>query len=176
MIRLTNFAEIEAIDDLEDMVESVDIANKIILDEVHDELEAEILADLRQEPGRVRYPIQWTSERQRRAYFATNGFGSGIPYKRTGKLAQAWVVEIRGSAIVIENPSDAAKYVYGSNAQNRSAALRFKQRFHSNTGWYTATDKVGAWVDEITELYLEKFDDRLAKYAKSKVGRRAFTR
>jgi hypothetical protein len=31
----------------------------------------------------VRYPIQWDTERQRRAYFATNGFGAGIPYKRT---------------------------------------------------------------------------------------------
>ncbi len=32
----------------------------------------------------VRYPIQWDSERQRRAFFATDGFGSGIPYRRTG--------------------------------------------------------------------------------------------
>jgi hypothetical protein len=32
----------------------------------------------------VSYPIQWDSERQKRAYFATGGFGSGIPYQRTG--------------------------------------------------------------------------------------------
>jgi hypothetical protein len=31
----------------------------------------------------VTYPIQWDSERQKRAYFATNGFGAGIPYQRT---------------------------------------------------------------------------------------------
>lgn len=31
----------------------------------------------------VRYPIQWDSERQKRAFFATNGFGAGIPYGRT---------------------------------------------------------------------------------------------
>lgn len=30
------------------------------------------------------YPVTWDSERQRRAYFATNGFGAGIPYSRTG--------------------------------------------------------------------------------------------
>ena len=30
------------------------------------------------------YPVTWDSERQRRAFFATNGFGNGIPYKRTG--------------------------------------------------------------------------------------------
>lgn len=32
----------------------------------------------------VQYPIQWDSEKQRRAFFATNGFGHGIPYNRTG--------------------------------------------------------------------------------------------
>ena len=30
------------------------------------------------------YPIQWDSERQRRAFFATDGFGRGIPTERTG--------------------------------------------------------------------------------------------
>jgi hypothetical protein len=34
----------------------------------------------------VRHPIQWDSERQRRAFFATNGFGQGIPYQRTGRM------------------------------------------------------------------------------------------
>ncbi len=38
----------------------------------------------------VSYPIQWDSEKQRRAFFATNGFGNGIPYSRTGDLA--WTV------------------------------------------------------------------------------------
>jgi hypothetical protein len=39
-------------------------------------------------PGPVKYPIRWTSERQRRAFFATNGFGRGIPTKRTGDVAR----------------------------------------------------------------------------------------
>lgn len=30
------------------------------------------------------YPVTWDSARQRRAFFATNGFGHGIPYERTG--------------------------------------------------------------------------------------------
>lgn len=38
---------------------------------------------LSQEGKPVRYPIDWDSERQRRAFFATNGFGKGIPYRRT---------------------------------------------------------------------------------------------
>lgn len=33
----------------------------------------------------IRYPVQWDSPRQQRAYFATNGFGQGIPYNRTNR-------------------------------------------------------------------------------------------
>lgn len=38
---------------------------------------------LSEEGAPVRYPIQWDTEKQRRAFFATNGFGQGIPYRRT---------------------------------------------------------------------------------------------
>ena len=38
----------------------------------------------------VRYPINWDSEKQRRAYFATNGFGRGIPYQRTQRYQLGW--------------------------------------------------------------------------------------
>lgn len=38
---------------------------------------------LQEEGDPVRYPIDWDTEVQKRAYFATGGFGSGIPYQRT---------------------------------------------------------------------------------------------
>ena len=41
----------------------------------------------------VRYPVQWDSEKQRRAYFASNGFGKGIPYQRTGRTRLSWQEE-----------------------------------------------------------------------------------
>jgi hypothetical protein len=37
------------------------------------------------------YPVTWDSERQRRAFFATDGFGHGIPYQRTG--ATKWTID-----------------------------------------------------------------------------------
>src|SRR5689334_9970305 len=49
-----------------------------------------LLQKFREEPGAVAYPIQWTSDRQRKAYFATNGFGRGVPYSRTHDLVNAW--------------------------------------------------------------------------------------
>lgn len=37
------------------------------------------------------YPVTWDSEKQRKAFFATNGFGHGIPYERTGETV--WTVK-----------------------------------------------------------------------------------
>jgi hypothetical protein len=81
-------------------------------------------------PGPVTYPIQWTSERQRRAFFATDGFGHGIPYHRTGGVAAAWRLVVtatlsQGVTVVARNDSPAAPFVYGA----------WKQVFHTNTGW-----------------------------------------
>ena len=41
----------------------------------------------------VRYPINWDSEKQRRAFFATKGFGKGIPYRRTDRYRYGWSLE-----------------------------------------------------------------------------------
>lgn len=34
--------------------------------------------------------LVWTSDLQRKAYFASNGFGAGIPYTRTDDLIKSW--------------------------------------------------------------------------------------
>lgn len=95
-----------------------------------------VLNQLRQEPGPVKYPVDWTSERQRRAFYATNGFGRGIPTKRTGKYLRSWQAgfEVQGgvSEFVIENTDPKAQFVGGI----------YQQRFHRQTGWVYAPDVV----------------------------------
>lgn len=39
------------------------------------------------------YPIKWDTEKQRRAFFATDGFGRGIPTPRTGAYTQGFRVQ-----------------------------------------------------------------------------------
>lgn len=91
---------------------------------------------LRRNPGKVHYPIQWTSEKQRRAFFATDGFGHGIPYKRTGGLVKSW--HVRGDyrqgfgGISVFNDNPAAEYVQG----------RRQQFFHTKTGWASAPNEL----------------------------------
>jgi hypothetical protein len=41
----------------------------------------------------IRYPVKWDSARQRKAYFASNGFGHGIPFRRKGHYQKGWAVK-----------------------------------------------------------------------------------
>ncbi len=60
---------------------------------------------------RIRYPVNWDSLRQRAAYFASNGFGAGIPYHRTGRYQAGWMIR--------RNPSNSRKQA-GYSLINRS--------------------------------------------------------
>jgi len=100
---------------------------------------------LRQEPGPVKYPIQWTSEKQRRAFFATDGFGHGIPYKRTGQYVKGWHVEgdYRQGLTNIEvyNEWEGAQYVGGYR----------QQQYHKITGWSFAPDVLQVLMIDIED-------------------------
>jgi hypothetical protein len=111
-------------------------------------------------PGAVRYPIQWASDKQRRAFFATNGFGGGIPYRRTRNLQKSWVFAIddypNGAEVSIGNTADYARYVIGAE----------QQPFHRNTGWPRIDDEAAALTNELTEdvidLYFQIMDGTFA--------------
>lgn len=80
------------------------------------------LDELRKPGASVTYPINWDSEKQRRAFFATNGFGKGIPYKRTGKLNRSWRITRASDSpqgrrygyYTIQSSLSYAKYVQGN--------------------------------------------------------------
>lgn len=87
---------------------------------VNDDIRLMLEAARRQlaRPGKpVEYPVRWDSERQRRAYFATDGFGKGIPYKRTGRYQLGYVIEKTGygtnRAYTLYNNTSYARYVGG---------------------------------------------------------------
>ncbi len=99
-------------------------------------LQKQVDATFGRDPGPVKYPIEWTSEKQRRAFFATDGFGEGIPTKRSNQLETSWVVvvgtQLRTNLITLYNPKSYAKFVYPGSRQ---------QRFHARTGWGKDFDK-----------------------------------
>jgi hypothetical protein len=66
-------------------------------------------------------PYKWQSEKQRKAYFATNGFGSGIPYKRTDTLKRGWSFRVNDAMykrVTIYNPTKYGVFVMGKWMQS----------------------------------------------------------
>jgi hypothetical protein len=84
----------------------------------------------------VRYPIDWDSERQRRAFFATNGFGRGIPYKRTDRYRYGWTLE---------------RVHFGVNLSNRHPAGAVGG---TTSGWQSRIHR-GRWPHLLTVLFEE---------------------
>jgi hypothetical protein len=119
-----------------------------------------LLADLRKTPGPVKYPIQWKTARQRRAFFATNGFGRGIPTKRTGALGNGWATQTVGTVNTL-----------GLYAQNRVPYRVFvtgfaQQPFHTITGWQPDAQTLNKWSGQ----FMAETDQAITK-AFYEVGR-----
>ena len=103
-------------------------------------------------PGPVKYPIRWKTERQRKTFFATRGFGRGIPTRRTGAVQSGWELEWSitsgsGSAVVA-NPVSYAQFVYTPD----------QQPFHENTGWLD-TEAIDTIILEESERATEMLID-----------------
>jgi hypothetical protein len=92
------------------------------------------LAKLKTIPGKPHHPIRWSSERQRKAYFASDGFGGGIPSRRTGSTVDEWTAGFEqtsaGGLVVLSNFNPAVRYLQGVDAQP----------FHIDTGWVQIED------------------------------------
>ena len=129
--------------------------------EVSRELQPFVL-EVYKPPGAVVYPIEWKTDRQRRAFFATDGFGRGIPTKRTGKVNSNWKVAWRSKqafsgTIEVYNAVTYARFVYGGfNRQTQN-----QQPFHANTGWIQGAVGRSRIMPEADRLLRLKYDEAL---------------
>jgi hypothetical protein len=67
-----------------------------------------------QKPGKgITYPVNWDSLEQQRAFFASNGFGGGIPTVRKNRYINAW--QVRNIPLGAEsfNKSGVTRYISG---------------------------------------------------------------
>lgn len=69
---------------------------------------------LRKPGAKPNYPIKWDSDRQRRAFFATDGFGRGIPTMRTNQLVNGWKIVRLANGYQMTNDVYYTKYVSGN--------------------------------------------------------------
>lgn len=104
------------------------------------ELEQRTLRTLKRPAPPVKRPIQWTSEKQRRAFFRSRGFGKGIPTKRTGALQDGWKGfiedDIREGLFTIYNDATTRDYFTGELVFYEKYVSGVEmQPFHRNTGY-----------------------------------------
>lgn len=115
----------------------------------HGRLANKTLRKLMAVPGPPVYPLRWKSSRQRRAFFATRGFGRGIPTVRTGEMVSGWRVTVEnrpdGGVLVLENPSPVMPFVQGERAQP----------FHRDTGWVQVGDVREDYLHEAGGVVIE---------------------
>jgi len=95
------------------------------------------------------YPIRWVSDRQRRAFFATDGFGRGIPTGRTNRYTAAWKVVKNKDGYSVINDSGYAKYV-GGNAYGLEQSPIHKGR------WQLLRDVFEGETDKLPEELLRE--------------------
>ena len=68
------------------------------------------------------HPVKWDSERQRKAFFASDGFSGGIPTQRTGQTMRDWQLVRLDNGYSLYNADDAASHVYGDiNGKGQSS-------------------------------------------------------
>ena len=70
--------------------------------------------DLSKPAKKITYPVNWDTQKQKIAFFLSDGFGKGIPYVPTGKSSKSWSIERRDNGWTIRNTFGAAKYLFGS--------------------------------------------------------------
>lgn len=113
----------------------------------------EVISRLRVEPPPPKYPIVWTSAKQRRAFFATNGFGRGIPTRRTHDIANGWktifTATPTGGEMQVVNPAQGVEFVQGEKQQIQ----------HQITGWEYAPDVIVEAEILATDLLIETWYD-----------------
>lgn len=111
-----------------------------------------LIKDLSTEPGSPHYPIRWKSPKQRRAFFATDGFGGGIPTARNHRLSQGWRVVLAGLAdtniFSVENSTPYTEFVQGM----------YQQPMHIDTGWPDANKVIRDHSEEFENAAIDLWD------------------
>lgn len=72
---------------------------------------------------RVKYPINWASEKQKWYVIIMLRKRKMLPYKRTGKHARGWKVTVLKSGYSVKNSEKTSVYLYGNAAGQRQSRI-----------------------------------------------------
>lgn len=131
--------------------------------DVWGQIEPLFMDELTYTPDLPEYPLEWQSDRQRKAFFATDGFGKGIPYPRSGRLQESWYtrldVQRSGLSLTLANSVPYGPFVVGDLIPGRRQNPQ--QKMHINTGWQPVAETVSYWQGVIGETYISEWNTQL---------------
>ena len=150
MITLKTDIPFDIFDAIQEQAQKLPALVKRGLPRVTRPIDNRMLAELTFEPPVWTRKRRWNSLKQMRAFFATNGFGHGIPYKRTGNMVRQWKVKtiftVDGGVIEASNDSPHVDFVQGDRAQ----------MMHLDSGWHQAAP--------IYSKYLPVYEDAVIDF------------
>lgn len=119
----------------------------IVRQAVVNDISPAILPEAQAEPGPAAKPIEWTSIKQKRYVMAAIRRGLiPAPYIRTHALSQSWAfgvaTESDSTTITLANSSSKFPFVEGAS----------REKFHANTGWLYAPDKIPIWGNMVVGM------------------------
>jgi hypothetical protein len=119
----------------------------------------EIKREMSVEGKPITYPSQWDSEKQRRAYFASNGFGQGIPYVRKGNYIRGWAVAQLANGYSLSNKHPAG--AVGGTLRG-VASLKVNEALITAKSWQSNIHK-DRWnnIFYVTAVALRKLSRRI---------------
>jgi len=119
----------------------------------------EVVQIMRRSGLSVKYPVKWDSEKQRRAFFATKGFGKGIPYKRDGGYEEAWKNESIANGFMMSNIGHKAVFLAGTASGNSigGKVTRTGQSHIHEGRWLLVNPIVKAVVSRLPQTILDAF-------------------
>ncbi|NJL71168.1 MAG: hypothetical protein HC888_05890 [Candidatus Competibacteraceae bacterium] len=165
MIRLSVKQSGHTFEDIETQLDDLTNITYEVGSQVVEDAWPEMLTTLSKEPQSPQRSIEWTSKRQRQAYFASNGFGGGIPYRRRQQVSGKWQLRQNqtpdGLVSYVENTSPSAKFLYGTLTQKIAQAKKPQQRFHSITGWILASPVLRKWFQSLKPRIEDKIRNRV---------------
>lgn len=108
-------------------------------------------------------PFTWSSEKQRRAFFATDGFGRGIPTRRTHELMLSGRFRIEESTlwVLYENVAPYSPWVMSP---------QFQIIGHKKRGWKPVNTFVVGKSKEIARVFTKATKDAWNKMKAYNVG------
>ncbi len=119
------------------LAQAPDVVNTLVNATINREGE-KLLAAFQTEPGPVVYSrdgkLAWKSDKQRKAFFATDGFGHGIPYQR--RAAPNRIVDQWRLIITYEPDRLTSIALLNDDLTHRFVTGQFQQPYHAITGWY----------------------------------------